>query len=54
MIISQFEQVVKEQNKQLAPLTDDLELQGTDLDLLCYAINRRFVSRMRADLVQCR
>ena len=37
-IISQFEQVVKEQNKQLAPLTDDLVLLESGLDSLCFAI----------------
>ena len=38
IIISQFEQVVKEQNKQLAPLTDDLVLLESGLDSLCFAI----------------
>jgi len=37
-IISQFEQVVKEQNKQLPPLTDDLVLLDSELDSLCFAI----------------
>jgi len=37
-IISQFEQVVKEQNKQLPPLTDDLVLLESELDSLCFAI----------------
>jgi acyl carrier protein len=38
IIISQFEQVSKEQNKQLAPLTDDLVLMESGLDSLCFAI----------------
>jgi acyl carrier protein len=38
IIISQFERVVKEQNKQLAPLTDDLVLLDSGLDSLCFAI----------------
>ena len=38
VIISHFEQVAKEQNKQLAPLTDDLELLQSGLDSLCFAI----------------
>ena len=38
IIISQFEQVVKEQNKQLAPLSDDLVLLESGLDSLCFAI----------------
>jgi acyl carrier protein len=37
-ILSQFEQVVKEQNKQLVPLTDDLVLLDSGLDSLCFAI----------------
>ena len=43
IIISQFEQVGKEQNKQLAPLTDDLVLLESGLDSLCFAI---IVSRL--------
>lgn len=38
IILSQFEQVVKEQNKQLVPLTDDMVLLESGLDSLCYAI----------------
>ena len=38
LILSQFEQVVKEQNKHLAPLTDDLVLLESGLDSLCFAI----------------
>lgn len=38
IIISQFQQVAKEQNKLLAPLSDDLELLQSGLDSLCFAI----------------
>jgi acyl carrier protein len=38
IIISQFEQVGKEQNRQLAPLTDDLVLVESGLDSLCFAL----------------
>jgi len=38
IVISQFEQVVKEQNKHLAPLSDDLVLLESGLDSLCFAI----------------
>jgi acyl carrier protein len=37
-IISQFQQVAREQDRQLAPLTDDLELLDSGLDSLCFAI----------------
>ena len=37
-IISQIEQVAAEQNKKLAPLTDDLPLLESGLDSLCFAI----------------
>lgn len=37
-IIAQFEQVAKEQDKTLAPLTDDLVLLEAGLDSLCFAI----------------
>lgn len=37
-IISQLEQVAKEQNKELAPLSDDLVLLESGLDSLCFAI----------------
>ena len=37
-IIAQFEQVAKEQDKTLAPLTDDLILLESGLDSLCFAI----------------
>ncbi len=38
IIISQFEQVAKEQKQQLAPLSDDLVLLDSGLDSLCFAI----------------
>ena len=38
MIISEFEQVAREQSKMLRPLTDDLELLDSGLDSLCFAI----------------
>jgi acyl carrier protein len=37
-IISHFEQVAKEQNKQPVPLSDDLVLLDSGLDSLCFAI----------------
>lgn len=37
-IIAEIEQVAREQNKQLRPLTDDLELLESGLDSLCFAI----------------
>jgi len=37
-IVSQFEQVAKEQKKRLAPLSDDLVLLDSGLDSLCFAI----------------
>jgi len=37
-VISQFEQVATEQNKRLAPLSDDLVLLESGLDSLCFAI----------------
>jgi acyl carrier protein len=37
-IISQFEQVAKEQDKQLASPSDDLVLLESGLDSLCFAI----------------
>ena len=37
-VISQFQQVAKEQNKRLAPLGDDLPLLNSGLDSLCFAI----------------
>lgn len=37
-IITQFMQVAEEQNKQLAPLVDDLPLLESGLDSLCFAV----------------
>jgi hypothetical protein len=37
-VISQFYQVAREQNKNLAPLTDNLHLMDSGLDSLCFAI----------------
>lgn len=37
-ILAEIEQVAKEQNKTLRPLTDDLELLESGLDSLCFAI----------------
>jgi acyl carrier protein len=37
-IVSQFEQVAREQNRKLAPLSDDLVLMQSGLDSLCFAI----------------
>jgi hypothetical protein len=37
-IIASFEQVAKEQGKQLAPLSDDLGLLESGLDSLCLAV----------------
>ena len=37
-IISQFEQVAQEQDRKLAPLSDDLVLLESGLDSLCFAI----------------
>jgi acyl carrier protein len=37
-ILSQFDQVAKEQDKRLVPLADDLPLLESGLDSLCFAI----------------
>jgi acyl carrier protein len=37
-ILSQFQQVAKEQDRTLAPLTDDLKLVQSGLDSLSFAI----------------
>jgi acyl carrier protein len=37
-VLAQFVQVAKEQEKKLAPLSDDLPLIETGLDSLCLAI----------------
>ena len=38
MIFEQFEQVAREQEKTIAPLSDDLVLLDSGLDSLCFAI----------------
>jgi len=37
-IVSQFTQVAQENDKQLAPLEDNLELLASGLDSLCFAV----------------
>jgi acyl carrier protein len=37
-IITLFEQVAREQDKKVAPITDDLGLLESGLDSLCFAI----------------
>jgi len=37
-VTAQFKQVAKEQDKRLAPLTDNLSLLDSGLDSLCFAI----------------
>ena len=37
-IIAQFKEVALEHDKQLPPLTDDLELLDSGLDSLCFAV----------------
>ncbi|HLH30301.1 MAG TPA: acyl carrier protein [Terriglobia bacterium] len=37
-ILAQFTQVAEEQNKALAPLTEDLPLLESGLDSLCFAV----------------
>jgi acyl carrier protein len=37
-VIAQFKEVAQEQNKRLAPLTEDLALFDSGLDSLCFAI----------------
>jgi len=43
-VIAQFNRVAEEQDKQLAPLTDDLALLDSGLDSLSFAI---VVTRLR-------
>lgn len=38
VIVSQFQNVADEQNRKLAPLSDDLVLLESGLDSLCFAI----------------
>jgi acyl carrier protein len=42
-ILAQFKEVAAEQDRRLAPLTDNIELLNTGLDSLCFAI---LVSRL--------
>jgi len=37
-VVAQFRQVAQEQDKQLAPLSDNLALLDSGLDSLCFAI----------------
>ena len=46
-IVSQFEQVAREQSRKLAPLSDGLVLMDSGLDSLCFAI---VVARLEDDL----
>ena len=46
-IIAQFKQVAQEQDKRLAPLTDELALLNSGLDSLCFAI---VVARLETSL----
>ena len=46
-IIAQFVQVARENDKRLAPLTDNLELLDSGLDSLCFAV---IVSRLEEAL----
>ena len=46
-VIAQFEQIAKEQDRQLKPLTDDLALMESGLDSLCFAI---IVARLEDEL----
>lgn len=48
-ILSEFKTVAKEQNRELAPLSDDLELLNSGLDSLCFAI---IVARLE-DVLGC-
>ena len=46
-VIRQFEEVAKEHNKVLAPLSDDLPLLESGLDSLCFAV---IVARLEDEL----
>jgi hypothetical protein len=37
-VVSQFQQVAREQNRKLVTLSDDLPLMNSGLDSLCFAI----------------
>ena len=47
IILTQFEQAAKEQDKKLAPLSDTLPLMDTGLDSLCFAM---VVARLEEEL----
>ena len=47
VIVENIEDVAKEQERALVPLTDDLALQESGLDLLCWAI---IVARLESQL----
>jgi hypothetical protein len=47
VIIENIERVAKEQNRSLVPLADDLALQESGLDSLCWAI---IVARLESQL----
>ena len=47
IVLSALERVAAEQNKTLAPLTDDLPLLKSGLDSLCFAI---LVARLEDEL----
>ena len=46
-VISEFQQVAKEQDKRLEPLVDNLSLLDSGLDSLCFAI---IVARLEDEL----
>jgi acyl carrier protein len=46
-IIAHFRQVAREQDRRLAPLTDQMELLNSGLDSLCFAI---IVTRLESSL----
>jgi acyl carrier protein len=46
-IVSQFTEVAREHDKQLAPLADELELLDSGLDSLCFAV---IVARLEGTL----
>jgi len=47
VVMNEFDQVAKQQNMSLAPLTDDLALLDSGLDSLCLAV---VVSRLEDEL----
>jgi acyl carrier protein len=50
IVISEIEQIAEQQNKTLAPLTDDTVLLNTGLDSLCLAVLvARLEDRLGAD-----